>query len=162
MPCTNPCRLYIHLASTYSVGPSSIVWSKLGPAPPFPPIVVVTGSWSRVWSDPKMRYIQQGETTRIGMQWLWMCYNLACFFICVGGDCLPRWLIQSETGFTVLSCSMMCSLPIFDLWWFAIKVTSPTMHVPMRFGKKMIVFPSLCFVCNVSNRTFEDAYVEAK
>ena len=35
MPCRNPCRLYIHLAFTYSVGPSSIAWSELGPAPPF-------------------------------------------------------------------------------------------------------------------------------
>jgi hypothetical protein len=29
MPCRNLCRLYIHLAFTYSVGPSSVVWSKL-------------------------------------------------------------------------------------------------------------------------------------
>jgi hypothetical protein len=29
MPCRNPCRLYIHLASTYSISPSSVVWSKL-------------------------------------------------------------------------------------------------------------------------------------
>ena len=26
MPCRNPCRLHIHHAFTYSVGPSSIVW----------------------------------------------------------------------------------------------------------------------------------------
>ena len=25
MPCRNPCRLYIHLAFTYSIGPTSIV-----------------------------------------------------------------------------------------------------------------------------------------
>jgi hypothetical protein len=31
------CRLYIHLALTYSVGPSSVVRSELGAAPPFPP-----------------------------------------------------------------------------------------------------------------------------
>ena len=60
MPCTSPCRLYIHhLAFTYSVGPSSIVWSsKLGLAPPFPPnesawSVMVMGSQSRLWSGPK-------------------------------------------------------------------------------------------------------------
>jgi hypothetical protein len=35
MPCRNPCRLYIHLAFTYSVGPSSVVRSELGLAPPF-------------------------------------------------------------------------------------------------------------------------------
>ena len=45
MPCKNPCRLYIHLAFTYSVGPSTFstnesAWS-----------VTVTGSQSRVWSD---------------------------------------------------------------------------------------------------------------
>ena len=36
-----PCRLYIHLALTYSVGPSSEVWSELGPVPPFPPMRVL-------------------------------------------------------------------------------------------------------------------------
>ena len=35
MPCRNPCGLYIHLAYTYSVGPSSVVWSELGLALPF-------------------------------------------------------------------------------------------------------------------------------
>ena len=35
MPCMNPCRLYTHLAFTHSVGPSSIVWNELRPAPPF-------------------------------------------------------------------------------------------------------------------------------
>jgi hypothetical protein len=42
MPCRNPCRLYIHLAFTYSVNPSSLVWSsELRPAPPFPPMRVL-------------------------------------------------------------------------------------------------------------------------
>jgi hypothetical protein len=47
MPCKNPCRLYIPLAFTYSVGPSSVVWSELGPAPPFPPMRVLEVYWSR-------------------------------------------------------------------------------------------------------------------
>ena len=47
MPCKNPCRLYIHRAFTYSVGPSSIVWRKLGPAPPFPPMRLLGVQWSR-------------------------------------------------------------------------------------------------------------------
>ena len=38
MPCRNPCRLYYHLAFTDPVGPSSIMRSELGPAPPFPPM----------------------------------------------------------------------------------------------------------------------------
>ena len=51
MPCRNPCRLYIHLAFTYSVGPSSVVWSsELGPAPPFPPMRVLEMQWSRALS----------------------------------------------------------------------------------------------------------------
>ena len=59
MPCRNPCRLNIHLAFTYSVGPSSVVWSKLGPAPPIPTnksawSVMVTGSQSRVWCGPNI------------------------------------------------------------------------------------------------------------
>ena len=41
MPSMIPCRLYIHLAFTYSVGPSSVVWSELGRAPPFPPMRVL-------------------------------------------------------------------------------------------------------------------------
>ena len=41
MACRNLCRLYIHLASTYSIGPSSILWSELGPAPPSPPMRVL-------------------------------------------------------------------------------------------------------------------------
>jgi hypothetical protein len=45
MPCRNLCRLYIHLAFTYFVGPSSIVWSELGPAPPFPPMRVLEVYW---------------------------------------------------------------------------------------------------------------------
>ena len=56
--CMNPCKPYTHLAFTYSVGPSSIVWSELGPAPPFSTdesawSVMVTGSQSRLWSGSK-------------------------------------------------------------------------------------------------------------
>ena len=35
MPCITPCRTYIHIAFPYLVGPSSVVWSELGPSPPF-------------------------------------------------------------------------------------------------------------------------------
>ena len=50
MPCKNPCGLYIHLAFTYSVGPSSVVWSELGPVLAFPPIRVLEMYWSRALS----------------------------------------------------------------------------------------------------------------
>jgi hypothetical protein len=47
MPCKNPSRFYIHLAFTCcSVNPSSVVWSELGPAPPFPPMRVLEVKWS--------------------------------------------------------------------------------------------------------------------
>ena len=36
--------------NTYSVGPSSVVWSELGPAPPFPPMRVLEVYWSRALS----------------------------------------------------------------------------------------------------------------
>ena len=57
-----PCRLYIHLAFTYSVSPSSVVWRELGPTPPFSTnesawSVMVTCSQSRVWSDPNVQNI---------------------------------------------------------------------------------------------------------
>ena len=58
MPCKNPRRLYIQLAFTYFVGPSSIMWSKLGLAPHFSTnesawSTMVMGPQSRMWSDPK-------------------------------------------------------------------------------------------------------------
>ena len=59
MPCGNPCRRYIYLAFTYSVGSSSIVCSKPGPAPPFPPMRVLEVQWSRVFNlvcDVALRY----------------------------------------------------------------------------------------------------------
>ena len=46
MPWRNPCRLCIYLAFTYFVGSSSIVWSKLGLTPPFPPMRVLEVYWS--------------------------------------------------------------------------------------------------------------------
>ena len=48
--CRIPCRFYIYLVFTYSVGPSSVVWSELGPAPPFPPMRVLEVQWSRALS----------------------------------------------------------------------------------------------------------------
>ena len=50
MACRNPCRLYTHLAFTYSVGPSSVAWSELGPGPPFPPMRVLEVQGSRALS----------------------------------------------------------------------------------------------------------------
>ena len=47
MPCKNLCRLYIHLAFTYSIGPSSVVCSEFGPAPLLPPMRVLKVQWSR-------------------------------------------------------------------------------------------------------------------
>ena len=47
MPCRSACRLFIHLAFTYSIGPSNIVWSELGPAPPFPPMTMLEVKRSR-------------------------------------------------------------------------------------------------------------------
>ena len=46
MACRNPCRLYVHCAFTYFVGPSSVMWSELGLAPPFPPMRVLEVQWS--------------------------------------------------------------------------------------------------------------------
>ena len=53
----SPCNLYNHLAFTFSGGPSSIAWSEVGPAPPFPPIRVLEVWWSHalnpvLWSRP--------------------------------------------------------------------------------------------------------------
>ena len=50
MSFRNPCTFYIHLAFTYSVGLSSLVWSELGPAPPCSPMRVLEMYWSRALS----------------------------------------------------------------------------------------------------------------
>jgi hypothetical protein len=47
MPCRNPCKLDFHLAFTYFVSPSSVMWSGLGPAQPSPPLRVLEIKWSR-------------------------------------------------------------------------------------------------------------------
>jgi hypothetical protein len=39
-----------HDPFTYSIGPSSVVWTKLGPALPFPPMRVLEVKWSRALS----------------------------------------------------------------------------------------------------------------
>ena len=57
MPCRNPCRLYIHLAFTYSICPLSVVWSQTWTGSAFSTNEsawnpLVTGTQSRVWSDP--------------------------------------------------------------------------------------------------------------
>ena len=48
--CRHLCRVYIHLSFTYSAGPSSVVWTELGLAPPFPPMRVLEVKWSRALS----------------------------------------------------------------------------------------------------------------
>ena len=45
MPRRSPHRLCILFAFTYSIGPSSAVWSELEPAPPFQPIRVLEVRW---------------------------------------------------------------------------------------------------------------------
>ena len=40
-------EIHVHLVFTFSVGPSSVVWSKLGPALAFPPMRVRGVEWSR-------------------------------------------------------------------------------------------------------------------
>ena len=45
-PISHPHKLSIHLASTYSVGLSNVVWSELGLAPPSPPMRVLELQWS--------------------------------------------------------------------------------------------------------------------
>ena len=54
MPYKNPRRFYINIAFTYSVGPSSVVWSELGPTPPFPPMRVPQVQWSQ----PLVSYVK--------------------------------------------------------------------------------------------------------
>jgi hypothetical protein len=51
MPRRNRCRLYVHLAFTYYVGPSNVARNELGLAPPFPPMrVLEVYYWSRALS----------------------------------------------------------------------------------------------------------------
>ena len=50
MPCKIPYKPSIHLAFTHSVGPSSVVGSELGLAPPLTPMRVLEVHWSRALS----------------------------------------------------------------------------------------------------------------
>ena len=75
MPYRNPCIFYTHLAFSYSVGPASVVWSELGPAPPFPPMRVQEVQWSRALSlmcELALTVLLEDLTTGI------RCGTLAC------------------------------------------------------------------------------------
>ena len=70
MPCRNPCRLYIHLAFTYSVGPSSVVWKRTWTGSTFSTnesawSTLVIGSQSRVWSGPYAIVLSWGSMVGI-------------------------------------------------------------------------------------------------
>jgi hypothetical protein len=72
-PCRNPCRLYIHLPFTYSVGPSKRSMKRTWLAPPVPPmrvleVVIVTGPQSRVWSGPLRKETFGGSLGLIGSE----------------------------------------------------------------------------------------------
>ena len=57
---------YIHLEFTYSVGPSSGVWSsELGPAPPFPPMRMLKVSWSRAINESAQSVLAMGCQSRV-------------------------------------------------------------------------------------------------
>ena len=47
IPCRKLCKRCVRLAFTYFVCPSSVVWSEVGQAPPFPPMRVLEVQWSR-------------------------------------------------------------------------------------------------------------------
>ena len=75
LPCGNPRGLYIHLAFTYSFGPSSVVWSELGLAPPSSTnasawSVMVTGSQSPVWSGPQVAFCTKSLGALQVVNWL--------------------------------------------------------------------------------------------
>ena len=55
MPCRNPCRLYIHIAFTDSISPSSVVcWTgSTFSTKANARIAMVTGTQSCVWSRPE-------------------------------------------------------------------------------------------------------------
>ena len=61
---------YIPLAITYSVGPSSVVQSEFGPAPPSPPMKVLKVQWSRalglvcevILNEKNMKKVEHVET----------------------------------------------------------------------------------------------------
>ena len=50
MSCKNPCTPYIYIAVTYSVGPSSEMWSKLRPALYFPQ--TNENAWNAIFTSP--------------------------------------------------------------------------------------------------------------
>ena len=105
----NACRLYIHLAFTYSSGPSSIVWSELGPALPFPESawsVMVTGSESHVWSGPNLH-----KSLSLSLSWMiWNFHQILFKLFCVQG---LRKIILEENKLTLYTIT---SKSIFTLY----------------------------------------------
>ena len=104
MPCRNPCRLYIHFAFTYSIGPSSVVWSELGPALPFPLMrvlksVIATGSHSRVWSGLKF-FRQEERLPMLEQAWIML---LLHFQDGLNLYVIPKRALQSWRSWQLLS-----------------------------------------------------------
>ena len=126
MPGRSPCRLFIHLAFTYSVGPSSVMWSsELGPAPPFPTNEsawsgMVTGSQSRVWSGyqdvrlGKKQLNPEVHSTLCEIEGpFWILENI--FF--GKGLFAPRLLSEKGDKISLWGDVGMCGVVIRDVSW---------------------------------------------
>ena len=145
MLCRHPCRLYIHLAFTYSLGPSSTVWSELRPSPPFPPMRVLEAYWSRALSpvcEVALSIITENISTkqfvsvgvwagRRSMMLLenWECWPLkSCGFYCTAlwlGYLILTVNNQKTHGVSLMSTGVVVRIYIyppllhdfFDLLW---------------------------------------------
>ena len=83
MPCKNPCRLYIHLTFTYSIGPSSVVGSELGPAPAFPPMRVLEVQWSWALSHGRVHNVFRFGVLQCSTKlWMLLSFGWDVYFGC--------------------------------------------------------------------------------
>ena len=82
---------FIHLAFTYSFGPSTIVWRELGPAPPFPPMRVLKVEWTWALSlvcevaisyakvviaSSSQSLIEEHAANGVHPSWIWLSWQL--------------------------------------------------------------------------------------
>jgi hypothetical protein len=141
MPCRNPCRLYIHLVFTYSIGPSSIVWSELGPTLPFPAMTMLGVWWSRAlnlvcevalsvmaasWFFEKSGWIGKVEDVKPVLLKTKLDFNWQSFW---GGGFYPHELwnrqISSDFDSSRAGCHVVLGFRLFvrcrlvAVWWMA-------------------------------------------
>ena len=145
IPCWNPCRLYIHLAFTYPIGPSSVVWSELGLAPPFPLMRVLARQWA--WAMSLVREVVLKRAIHASwlanqvafqktLELIWISYSFIKLKILVlielSYKSLPIMLTIESTMVTMFWARSV------NFFWTCVFVV-PVLLIPFNIGDHIIV-----------------------